>query len=101
MQKQLVLLDDGKFFIERNCNGEAATTNGFLLRRCPVSLTTPSGYECIGGYECAAFGQWRASINAPYDEETDSDCRELGFFEAQLDAITVLWKARQDAYCQH
>ncbi|MCF7697640.1 hypothetical protein KPG66_16870 [Mycetohabitans sp. B2] len=41
MDKHLVLLDDGKFYIERNCNGEAATTNGLLFRRCLISPTTP------------------------------------------------------------
>lgn len=100
MDKRLILLDDEEFYIERNCNGDAATTNGFLHRRCPVSLTTPGGYECIGGYEHRASGKWRASINAPYDEASDRDTRELGDFHTNLDAITVLWKARREAYCR-
>lgn len=101
MDKHLMLLDDGEFYIERNCNGDEATTNGFLMRRRPVSLTTPGGSECVGGYERRASGDWRASINAPYDEESDSDCRELGVFGRNLDAIAVLWKARHDAYCKN
>ncbi|WP_434716314.1 hypothetical protein [Paraburkholderia sp. A3RO-2L] len=98
MVKHLTLLDDGEFYIERNCNGDEATTNGFLMRRCSVSLTTPGGYECVGGYEHRASGEWHASINAPYDEETDSDSRELGDFSRNLDAIAALWKVRHDAY---
>ncbi|MGU4703174.1 hypothetical protein K6L09_41645 [Burkholderia cepacia] len=101
MEKHLILLDDAEFFIERNSNGDAAKANGFLLRRCPTSPSTPGGYECVGGYERCASGEWSASINAPYDSASDSDCRELGRFATNLDAITVLWKARRDAYCQH
>ncbi|WP_237575921.1 hypothetical protein [Mycetohabitans sp. B8] len=76
MDKQLMLLDDGKFYIERNCNGEAATTNGLLFRRYPISPTTPGGYECVGGYERCTAGEWGAWINVPYDEATDRDCRD-------------------------
>lgn len=101
MDKHLLLLDDGEFYIERNSNGEATKANGFLHRRCPTSPSTPGGYECIGGYERGTTGEWRASINAAYDQASDSDCRELGRFATNLDAITVLWKARRDAYCQH
>ncbi|WP_337689486.1 hypothetical protein [Mycetohabitans sp. B46] len=59
MNKHLMLLNGGKFDIERNCNGEAATTNGFLLRRCRIYPTTPGGYivapgccnrTCFGGH---------------------------------------------------
>ena len=41
------------------------------------------------------------SINAPYDEESDSDSWELGDFAERNDAIAVLWKARREAYYQH
>lgn len=99
MDKHLMLIDDGEFYIERYCNGDEATTNGFLMRRCPVSLAWPGGCECVGSYERRASGEWRASINAPYDAEADSDSRELGDFSSNLDAIAVLWKARRDAYC--
>jgi hypothetical protein len=29
------------FYIERNCNGDPATTNGFLHRRCAFGHSTP------------------------------------------------------------
>lgn len=101
MEKHLILLDDSEFYIQRNRNSDTATGTGFLLRRCEVSAATPGGYECVGGYERCPTGEWRASITAPYDESSDSDCRELGRFGSNFDAITVLWKARRDAYCQH
>ncbi|MGF6813170.1 hypothetical protein OKW30_008387 [Paraburkholderia sp. Clong3] len=101
MDNKFMLLDDGQFYIERNCNGDAATTNGFLQRRCEFSATTPGGYECIGSYERKLSGEWSASINAPYDEERDSDSRELGTFKSNLDAITALWAARTEAHCGH
>lgn len=56
MDKHLMRLDDGKFYIEHNCNGEAATTNGFLLRRCLISPTTLGAYECVGGCERCTAG---------------------------------------------
>ncbi|NLP65530.1 hypothetical protein [Paraburkholderia sacchari] len=102
MAQQLILIDDGVFYIERNVNGDAAVTNGFLLRRCKVGVTTPGGYECIGGYERAPSGMWRASINVPYDAITDSDSYELGdTFGTNRDAIAALWKSRHEAHCQH
>jgi hypothetical protein len=102
MVSELVLIDDGTFYIERNVNGDPATTNGFLLRRCATGVTTPGGYECVGGYACSVSGAWQASINAPYDESADSDCRVLGDgFKTYLDAIAALWSARHEAFCKH
>ncbi len=99
--KPVVLLDDGEYYIEHNINYSIEQGNGFLLRRCTASLTTPGGYECIGGYERTAAGKWRASIDAPYSAERETDCEDIGAFDARLDAITALWKRRQDAYCRH
>ncbi|WP_321820856.1 MULTISPECIES: hypothetical protein [unclassified Burkholderia] len=96
-----MLLDDGEFYIERNCNYDAATANGFLQRRCAIGRSTPGGYECIGSYERNVVGEWTASINAAYDEGADSDSRELGNFTTNLDAIAALWMARRDACCKH
>jgi hypothetical protein len=102
MPNELILLDDGQFYVERNPNGNPARTNGFLLRRCPRGPSTPGGYECVGGYEYCPSGAWRASINAPYDEATDNDCRSLGSeFRTYLDAIAALWHARHEAHCSH
>lgn len=93
MHKHLLLLDDGEFYIER----DEATTNGFLMRRCPVSRAWPGGCECVGSYQRSASDVWHASINV----ETASDSGELGDFSSNLDAIAVLWKARRDAYCRN
>lgn len=102
MDMHLVLLDDGEFYVERNANFDRDTANGFLHRRCAVSLTAPGGYECIGSYERRPGGTWNASINASYDPETDSDSRELGdTFKTNVEAIAALWSARHEAYCGH
>lgn len=101
MTNELILLDDGQFYIERNCNGDAGTTNGFLQHRCKFGSTTPGGYECIGSYELKLSGEWEASINAPYNEQAGSDSRELGRFKSRLDAIVVLWMSRHEAYSRH
>jgi hypothetical protein len=36
-----VLLDDGEYFIEHNTNYPLERGNGFLQRRCAVSVTSP------------------------------------------------------------
>lgn len=96
-----VIADDGDFYIELNCNYEAAEAPGFLQRRCDYGLTTPGGYECIGSFERNLAGKWRASVNAPYDDETGCDSAELGLFDKRLDAIAALWRSRLLAHCHH
>lgn len=98
IDKSLLLLDDGTYYIERNSNGDPKTTNGFLQRRCSIGTTTPGGYECLGSYDRAPSGEWRASINAAYDANSDSDARELGRFKRNVEAIAALWKARHEAH---
>ncbi|EIF32239.1 hypothetical protein BCh11DRAFT_07827 [Burkholderia sp. Ch1-1] len=96
-----VLLDDGEFFVQHNINYPATAGNGFLMRRCWRSLATPEGAECVGGYDLRVDGKWHASISAPYDEHTDSDCRLLGSFDNRLDSIQALWTHRREATTRH
>jgi hypothetical protein len=96
-----IILDDGLFYIELNCNYEPSSAPGFLHRRCAVGVTTPGGYECIGSFDQTIGGMWSASIDAIYDPETDSDATGLGDFDQRLDAIVALWSARRSAYCRH
>lgn len=100
-EKGAVLLDDGEYYVQHNSNYPADRGNGFLQRRCHYSLTTPGGWECIGGYDQKPNGSWTADIAAPYDEETDSDVRVLGEFENRLDAIHALWNHRHEAVTRH
>ena len=97
----VVILDDGAFYIELNCNYGTAEAAGFLQRRCYIGVTTPGGYECLGSFEMTLDGKWRASVDAPYSAATDSDSRELGVFSHRLAAITALWGARHEAYRRH
>jgi hypothetical protein len=96
-----VIADDGEYYIELNGNYGAAEAPGFLQRRCYTGVTTPGGYECVGSFERDAQGLWQASIDAPYDEETDSDSRSLGHFAERMNAIVTLWGKRHEAYCRH
>ena len=95
------ILDDGEYYVELNVNFPPAEAPGFLQRRCYVGVTTPGGYECVGGFAHNARGFWEASIDAPYDPATGSDSRPLGKHRSRLDAIVALWAARRRALCRH
>ncbi len=96
-----IILDDGKFFIDLNCNYEASNAPGFLERRCAYSATTPGGYECIGSFDKALDGTWKADVNATYDPETDGDCFIVAKGVSRMEAITALWRARHVALVNH
>lgn len=98
-RKPIILFDDGTYYIEHNVNYPITQGNGFLLRRCAITVTTPGGYECVGIYERTVTGKWKVSIDAP--DTAESDSVELGRFADRLDAISVLWKHRHEAFCRH
>lgn len=98
MTKDQIILDDGTFFIELNCNHEAGDAPGFLNRRCAHGPTTPGGYECVGSFDKASKGRWNASVDTRYDPATDSDSRLVSTGTYRLGAIIALWQARHDAY---
>lgn len=91
-----VLLDDGQFVIEHNSNYQLDAGNGFLLVTCPVTLATPAGTDCIGGYDLLSNGSWIAdTVQRPAtDEETDSFV--LGYFPTRNEAIAALWLDRHN-----
>jgi hypothetical protein len=99
--KPLILQEDGHYFIEVNINGDPKTTNGFLMRRCVVSLTSPEGAECVGGYDRDVTGKWNASVTCAYDSENDSDVENLGSYGTRDEAVDALWVARWRAYARH
>lgn len=97
----MIVLDDGSYYVELNVNSDPHDAPGFLQRRCAVGLHTPGGYECLGSFNPTPGGAWRADVNAPYDNTTDSDARDLGRFADRVDAILALWAARHDAFSVH
>lgn len=99
-EKKKVLMDDGDWYIEHEILQSFHQGGGFLLRRCPIKLQTPGGYECIGRYELR-IGKWVAWIDVPYDDEKDSDILPLGRFDTRDEAIAVLWLRRKEALCRH
>lgn len=96
-----IILDDGNYYVQLNVNYEASNAPGFLHRRCGYGLTTPGGYEVLGSFQRAPDGKWSADVNAPLDEETDSDCLVLVDGVSRLDAIAALWTGRTFAYSTH
>ena len=101
MSTDLIILDDGEFFIDVNANYVAKDAPGFLERRCAYSETTPGGFECVGGFDKVLDGTWKADVNAPYDPERDSDCRRVTEGVSRMDAIVSLWRARHSAHFNH
>jgi hypothetical protein len=99
-EKAEVLLDDGEFYIELNVNYPADRAPGFLQRRCPVTLTTPGGFECIGSFDKHTDGMWRADVNAVYDEEKGSDVVRVADGVSRMQAIVALWRNRHQAHCR-
>ncbi len=99
--KGALVLDDGQFFVELDGNYPTCVAPGFLWRRCYVGVTTPGGYECIGGFDRDARGLWQATIDMPYNDVRDSDSLEVGGFKDRLDAIVALWGIRRKAHCRH
>ena len=99
--EELVLKEDWDFRVEVNCNGNPDTTNGFLLRRCGFSLTSPEGLECVGGYARDVRGKWVSDIHCLPQEEDDTDIEPLGSFDTRDAAVAALWDARQRAYVRH
>lgn len=101
MAKDQIILDDDEYFIDLNCNYEATIAPGFLQRRCAYGLTTPAGFECVGSFDKALDGTWNASVNAPYDPETDGDSLAVAEGVSRMDAIAALWAARKSALTTH
>lgn len=95
-----ILLDDGEFYVELNENQDPAQAAGFLHRRCSFGPTTPGGNECLGSFQMKA-GAWSADVNAPLDEDTDSDCMVVATGVSRLDAIAALWQSRSLALSTH
>ncbi|MDR6495169.1 hypothetical protein J2797_005085 [Paraburkholderia terricola] len=95
------LPDDGEYFMQPNGNYPATAGNGFLMRRCCLSVIRHRGIECLGGYDLKPDGNWLVDIATHYDLDTDADCRVIGRFENRLDAIDALWQHRHEVAIRH
>lgn len=99
---RLIVLDDGEYYVELAASGEPGPlVHGFLKRRCYCSVTSPEGYECIGGFERDAHGHWLALIDAANDPYTGNVTRPLGRYPDRPAAVAALWNARRRAHCRH
>jgi hypothetical protein len=101
VDKSLLLKEDSEYHVEINCNGNPDTTNGFLMRRCNFSLTSPEGLTCVGGYQRDTAGKWISDIHRQPDGPDDSDIEPLGSFDTRDEAVSVMWAARHRAYAPH
>lgn len=96
-----IIQDDGEFYLDLNINENPATASGFLHRRCPVSPTTPGGYEVVGAFTAMADGRWRAGVFKACLPDSDEDMLVLGEFDRRMDALLAVWQRRREAYCRH
>lgn len=91
---------DDLFWLEANANYQPERANIFLHRCRPFGLTTPGGYDCTGSVDWTVGRPnneaWAASVQKPYDPETDSDARLVGYYATQEEAIEALWNARHE-----
>ena len=101
MNTDQIILDDGEYYIVLNCNYPAQNAPGFLQRRCSIGPTTPGGYECLGSFDNMPNGTWKTDVTAPYDAETDGDCRVVAIGVSRMEAINALWKARMSVLSTH
>ncbi|MFZ7311751.1 MULTISPECIES: hypothetical protein [Comamonas] len=101
-----VVLDDGTYFVALNTNYELQKAPGFLYKRCARTEDTPQGWECVGGFDTAwkpvnDGKNWRADVDAIYDEETDSDVTIVANNTTRMEAIALLWQHRHTAFSRH
>ncbi|TCF96456.1 hypothetical protein BZM26_37570 [Paraburkholderia strydomiana] len=92
-----VLLDDGKYFVQRNLSNPPAADNGFLMRRCRHHVTGPVDVECVGGYDLSGDGQWLVDVATPDNGKDNAGSRVIGRFGTRLEAIHALWQHRHEA----
>lgn len=88
---------DDKYWIEENTNFPEGQGNLFLMTAATEGSRSLA--QCIGGLDRVhgSQNQWEASINIPYDEETDSDSVVV-FTGDRTQAIQALWQNRHNAY---
>lgn len=89
--------EDRTHRIELNCNYPAHAANAFL--EYARDGWWHHGFACIGSADQDLDGRWRVVVDAPYDPETDSDARLVGYFPTQDEAIRALWNERHAVYC--
>lgn len=96
---QIIIVDDGRFFIDLNTTYEARKAPGFLNLRC-FQGSASRAFHCIGSFDIAPDGMWRANVAIPYDHDLDANTRTVIAGVGRLEAITALWRIRHDAYQQ-
>ena len=95
-----IVLDDGEYFIHLANHQPRDTSVGFLERRCPVSLATPGGAECLGAFTSGADCTWQARIATAGNVPADPGFRVVATGVSRLDAIVALWRSRLEAEVQ-
>ena len=91
--RELVLLDDGTFYIDLNANHPPEDAPGFL----EVRNTRGFGVDCVGSFDRLPCGKWSARVAIEPLPSEASDALALGTFEKRLDAIAALWLGRHRA----
>jgi hypothetical protein len=91
-----VLKESGEYMLEDNTNYPEGEGNIFLMKAIYSIDRDLPNVRCVGGIEQKSDKSWEASINMPYDEETDSDSR-LVYIGDRDTAIEKLWEEKYSA----
>ncbi len=101
-KQRLIVCDDQEYFIElAPAAVDSRQAAGVLCRRSFVTLTTPSGYACVGSFGRDADDSWSAKITAFYDPASDVNFELVGQGLKRTGAIVALWRNRHRAYLAH
>ena len=91
-----IILDDGQYFIELEGPSSDRTAPGLLIKRCAHSISTPSGFECIGEFSNNSGVQWEAKL---FTDKSNLIYVFPDLLLGRHDAICNLWKLRRFSRC--
>ncbi len=89
-----IILDDGAFFVDLNCEHAEPVAPGFLMVRVPTPPGAPACYECLGGFQEAADGTWGAFVYVDANSATQASQVDLARGTSRIAAICDLWRQR-------
>lgn len=90
---QVIIQDDGEFYLELNTNHPIAQAPGFMMRRCPKTKTD---IAVLGGFQLGEKG-WNCDIKIPPDDRHGPDLQVLATGATRISAMVTLWQYRKRA----
>ena len=94
----VVLLDDGKFFIETHPDYTLLDAPGAPYRRCGHNgRGLAPDAECIGSFDMHPDTAWSASLHMPSEVGGTATTVVMDVM-SRVHAIVALWNARREAF---